>query len=105
MKYSIILSAMKKKRTMKRARMCSTGGQGSLREEVVFGQSSEGSKRISHVKTCRLRIPGNDDSKCKGHEVGTCLSEEEQESQEESVRYEDQGGLTRCCRDFCFFSG
>ena len=53
-----------------------------LREEVVFGQSSERSKRISHVKTCRLRIPGNDPSKCKGPEVGTCLSEEEQESQE-----------------------
>ena len=53
-----------------------------LREEVVSGQSSEGSKRISHVKTCRVRIPGNNDSKCKGREVGTCLSEEEQESQE-----------------------
>ena len=76
-----------------------------LREEVVSGPSSEGSKRISHVKTCRLRIPGNNDSKCKGREVGTCLSEEEQESQDESERYGDQGGLARCCRDLRFYSG
>lgn len=65
-----------------------------LREEVVFGQSSVGSKRISHVKTCRLGIAGNDHSKCKGPEVGTCVSEEEQESQEGSERYRAQGGLT-----------
>lgn len=76
-----------------------------LREEVVFGQSSEGSKRISHVKTYRLRIPGNDHSKCKGPEVGTCISEEEKESQEGSETYRAQGGLTRCCRDFRFYSG
>lgn len=76
-----------------------------LREEVVFGQTSEGSKRISHVKTCRLRIPGNDHSKCKGPEVGTSVSEEEQESQGGSERYRDQGGLTRWCRDFRFYSG
>ena len=29
-----------------------------LREKVILGQNPEGGKRISHVNTCRLRIPG-----------------------------------------------
>lgn len=47
-----------------------------LRETLVFGQSPErAKKRMSHVNTCRLRIPGKGHSRCKGPEVGTCLRE------------------------------
>lgn len=59
MECHIIISATEKKRAGKGARRCCTWVvQEGLRGKVIFGQSSEGGKRISHGHNSRFRIPG-----------------------------------------------
>lgn len=59
--------------------------QEGFTEKVIFGQSSEGGTRISHVNTWRKRVPGRGHSKGKGPEVGTWLFEEQQEGSERGI--------------------
>lgn len=59
MEFHTIIGATEKKRAGKGARRCCTWAvKEGLREKVIFGQSSEGGKRISHGHNSRLRIPG-----------------------------------------------